>query len=408
MSILILNFVSPKLSPYEEFLINSGEELILLTAAEYSQGFDENKYVYIETFRNYRNNNLVELRAIELYEKYKYHTIIANAEADILRAAKLREYLNLDGQKPDSAIQYRDKVLMKQIAAEHGIPTPPCAAINNAFDLFTFLDQHGLPIVLKPKNGVGSRDTFVIRNQEELNELLYEGVPEQYIAEKFVTGDVCHVDGIIQDGKVVFICASKYLTEPIKYQHKGYLGSYLLESTNPLSERLCAATEKLISVLQTPANTTFHAEWFHTPNNEIILCEIASRTGGGKIVDNIYQGYGIQLMEAFTKTQCSVPYSLPADKKEITANKLTGWVKIPPKQGIFLSAPHSAPPSWVKDYELLAQPGKTYMTPNGVREYIAAFIVEGDSELEVYEKLINIADWFHQTSSWQDSDLIAT
>lgn len=408
MSVLILNFTSQERTPYEKFLKNTGEDLILLTAEEYVEEFNAKDYLYIESFGNYRNNSLIEYRAIELYQKYKYHTIIANAEADIIRAAKLREYLQLDGQNIQSAIQYRDKVLMKEIASKHGIPTPPCQAIDDFFDLFYFVNQYGLPIVLKPKSGVGSRDTFVIQNEQELEELLSQGVPQNYTAEKFVTGELCHVDGIISNGEIIFICASKYLTEPLQYQNKGYLGSYLLDPHSPLSSRLTELTEKLINCLDTPSNTTFHAEWFHTPHDELILCEIASRTGGGKIVNNIYHGYGVHLDQAFVQTQCGVPFSLPVQNVSMKPIKLTGWVKIPPKQGIFLSAPLAQLPEWVKEYQLLAQPGKSYSSPNGVREYIAAFIVEGDSELEIYEKCIQIADWFHQTSSWQDSDLIAT
>ena len=408
MSILILNFVPHDRCPYEQFLKDLGEDLILLTSDEYAQDFNQEDYLYFESFENYRNNQLVEYRALELYKKYQYHTIIANAEADIIRAAQLREYLNIKGQHVQSAIQYRDKVLMKKIAKKHGLPTPPFAAIDNSLDLIHFIEQYQLPIVLKPRSGVGSRDTYVISNQQELEALLAKGIPYDYMAEKFVSGDVYHVDGIIHNGEIVFICASKYLNEPIQYHNRGYLGSYILDPKNPLSIRLCKMTEQLISIFDTPAHTTFHAEWFHTTHNEIILCEIASRTGGGKIVENIYQAYQIHLDQAFVSTQCGLPFSLPGKKDEIKPHKLSGWVKIPPKQGIFVSAPLAQVPNWVKDYQLLAQPGQSFTTPNGIREYIASFIVEGDSELEVYEKLIQIADWFHQTSSWQDSDLIAT
>lgn len=408
MSILIMNFVPHDRSPYEQFLKDLGEDLILLTSDECAKGFKKDDYVYMEIFENYRYNQLVEYRALELYQKYQYHTIIANAEADIIRAAKLREHLNLKGQRLQSAIQYRDKVVMKQIAKKNGLPTPPFAAIDDSFDLFHFIEQYQLPIVLKPRSGVGSRDTYVISNKQELEELLRKGIPPYYMAEKFIPGEVYHVDGIIHNGELVFICASKYLNEPIQYHNKGYLGSYVLDPQNPLAGRLCKMTEQLISVLDTPAHTTIHAEWFHTVHNEIILCEIASRTGGGKIVDNLYTAYNIHLDQAFVRSQCGLPLSLPGKKDEIKPQKLSGWVKIPPKQGIFVSAPIAQLPEWVKDYQLLAQPGQSFNTPNGIREYIASFIVEGDSELEVYEKLIQIADWFHQTSSWQDSDLIAT
>ncbi|SHE65468.1 ATP-grasp domain-containing protein [Seinonella peptonophila] len=404
MSVLILNFVAYDRCPYEKFLKHSGEDLILLTADEYRHHFDENDYAYIESFRNYRHNGCVELRAIELYDKYRYHTIIANAEADILRAAQLRERFQLEGQKMPSAIMYRDKAVMKELAQKHGIPCPPFARINTSFDLIDFVGQHGYPIVMKPADGVGSRDTYVLHNEGDLRALLYEGIPSNYLAEAFVSGHVCHVDGILQEGEIAFICASKYLTEPIKYQNNGYLGSYLLESTDPLAVRLVTMTEQLLRVFDTPANTTFHAEWFHTDDDQVILCEIASRTGGGKIVDSIHQAYEIHLDRAFVETQCQMDPQLPGKKEEIQPKQLTGWVKIPPHKGVFVANPEEILPPWVKEYEYLAVPGRRYDDPNGVREYIASFIVEGSSETDLYDKLINIANWYHHSSKWEDRE----
>lgn len=192
------------------------------------------------------------------------------------------------------------------------------------------------------------------------------------------------------------------MTEPIEYQNQGYLGSYILEPTNPLAVRLATMTEQLIRVFDTPENTTFHAEWFHTPDDQVILCEIASRTGGGKIVDSLHQAYEIHLDQVFVETQCGIDPQLPGKKEEISPKRLTGWVKIPPQKGTFLSNPEEEFPPWVKEYEYLAIPNKRYDDPNGVREYIASFIVEGAFEDEIYDKLIRIADWYHQASTWAD------
>lgn len=402
MSILILNYVPHRRCPYEQFLRHLGEDLILLTAEDYETEFDPKDYVYFESFPNYRHNNNVELRAMELYERYRYHTIIANAEADIIRAAKLRERFQLQGQNLTSAIQYRDKAMMKHFAQKNGIPTPAFAPIENAFDLIDFISKNGFPVVMKPADGVGSRDTYVLHQETDLKQLLSEGVPSRYLAEGFVEGEVCHVDGIVKDGKIAFICASKYLTEPLSYQNRGYLGSYVLPPTDSLAQRLTTMTEKLIYVLETPENTTFHAEWFHTPDDQIVLCEIASRTGGGKIVESLYHAYDIHLDQAFVQTQCQLPLTFSQPKEQITPVRLTGWVKIPPHAAVFNANPEEPLPAWVIAHEYRGVPGKRYDDPNGVREYIASFIVEGDSTTDVYHKLLQIADWYHENSSWME------
>src|SRR5690606_4877229 len=116
---------------------------------------------YIEAFDNYRENGCVELKAIELYEKFQYHTVLANTEADILRAARLRKRFDLKGQSISSAINFRDKIVMKTKAQKHGIKTPPFTKITCAFDLIEFIEEYHYPVLLKPIDGAASQGMFM-------------------------------------------------------------------------------------------------------------------------------------------------------------------------------------------------------------------------------------------------------
>lgn len=400
MSILILNVKSHERCPYEKFLQNSGEELILLTSKQEAEGFHEDDYAYIEAFDNYRENGCVELRAIELYERFKYHTIFANTEADILRAAKLRKRFNLKGQSIESAINFRDKVVMKTIAQQHGIPTASFAKITCSFDLIEFVEKNGFPVLLKPIDGAASQGMFLLKNKKDLEKVLRHQLPPNYKAETFIEGEMCHVDGIIQNGRLEFICASKYLNEPMNFMDIGYLGAYTLDPKNPLSNRLIQETKKVLETFDTPENTIFHAEWFHTPDDQIIFCEIASRTAGGITVEMIDHSYGVNLYEAFAKIQVDLPLAsltCPVEPKQ-----MAGLMQIGPKPGTFLAGPTVPPPSWVVDYQLLTTPGQSFNGDlNTIREFISAMVVVGETEEIVKKRLLEGFHWFHQHSKWQ-------
>lgn len=106
-------------------------------------------------FENYENNGNVDLQAIELHKKYNFTHITYLAEQDIIRAARLRyhtnhnkgrkrkntkivltfsrEYLGLPGQSMDSALCFRDKVIMKDYLNAHLPEEVKYAFLINSF-----------------------------------------------------------------------------------------------------------------------------------------------------------------------------------------------------------------------------------------------------------------------------------
>lgn len=401
MSILVLNSVPHRRSPYEKFLKELNEDLILLTAEKHREGFPEKDYVYIESFENYDDNGFVDLRAIELYKKYQYRTIINCYEFDVLRAATIREALRLPGQWTRSAMMYRNKHVMKKMVQQHGIPIPSFRKIITPIDLIEFIERHNYPVLIKPIQGAGSRKISTLNNPHDLRQFLRQGIPPDTMVESFVEGDIYHVDGIINNGKIEFVCTSKYLRPLYQYQSGTYTGGYLLHPTNPLSIRMEKLTAQVVQALDTPANTTFHAEWFHTPDDRIIFCEIASRPGGGRINETLKHTFGVDLYQSHVRLLLDLPQQLPKPEEISQVNKLSGRVLMIKKEGRFLSAPKEDPPPWVVHYELAAKPGDLIGSPTDCVDFIAGFVVEGSSEDEVQQRLYSISNWFYQLSQWE-------
>src|SRR5690606_33006453 len=151
--------------------------------------------------------------------------------------------------------------------------------------------------------------------------------------------------------------------------------------------------------LDTPRCTSFHAEWFHTADDELIFCEIASRTGGGRIRETILHSYGIDLYQASARSNCNLPIDIPSG--ELKDGQIHGRVLMLSRDATFVHGPKEEPPVPVVAYELTGQPGTHYDSPYNCVDSVAAYIVSGTTEKEVHEKLLTLSDWFEKTARWE-------
>ncbi|MEM5613495.1 hypothetical protein AAHB43_01410 [Staphylococcus pseudintermedius] len=78
----------------------------------------------IEAFEHYMVNPDIEMRALELSQQYDISHVLSISEFDVIRAAKIRALLKIEGQSLISAEAYRDKVLMKQLLQSTSVKTP--------------------------------------------------------------------------------------------------------------------------------------------------------------------------------------------------------------------------------------------------------------------------------------------
>jgi phosphoglycolate phosphatase-like HAD superfamily hydrolase len=156
-------------TPYDRWA--GGEaDLHLLVAEERADGYAHLPNVH--RFPSYRTNGMLERVALELAQSVPVSVVVARAEPDLLRAARLRDRLGLPGQGYHSALAFRDKVVMKRRLAVARIPVPAFAPIDTALDLLEFIERHGLPVVVKPARGSGSLGVSVVRTSGELDALL--------------------------------------------------------------------------------------------------------------------------------------------------------------------------------------------------------------------------------------------
>jgi biotin carboxylase len=403
MSILILNSSRNTDVPYEEWLAESGEELLLLCSSRQERVSD--RYQAVRKFENYETNACVEAAALELFDKHRYRVVIAKAEADLLRAGRLRDVVGVAGQGWESARAYRDKTVMKTYTQKAGVPTPIFQRIETAFDLLSFVKRHGYPVFVKPVDGSGSMGTEALRGPADLERLLAGGLPHNLEVEQFIEGEMYHVDGVVLDGQTVLMQPSRYLNGGcLAFKSDNPCGSYTLPDTNPLKARLSAFTQRVIDALPSPPTFTFHAEVFHTPSDELVFCEIASRTGGGRINETVRQACGVNMDRLWIRAQCGLPVDAQEVRRTVAAHTgVAGWLMLPPRNAVLESLPETAP-AWISEYWKNAAPGTNFAGPAYARrksgDYIASIIVKADTEAQVQERLADSLRWLDGSIRW--------
>src|SRR5690606_26994592 len=146
--------------------------------------------------------------------------------------------------------------------------------------------------------GTESNQVYIISHLNELEHLARSSVfsythTAPFEVESFVQGQHLHVNGLFQGGKILCSWSSVYPSPPVALHQGQYAASYLLGEDNPLNGHLKDYVENVLKSLPTPDGMAFHLEVFVNSQNEIILCEIASRVGGKGVNLGWKKSFGI-------------------------------------------------------------------------------------------------------------------
>lgn len=296
MSIVILDREGNNKRPYLEWLGNLKleDKLYIIGYEETSNSFNYKNSI---GFYNFESNLAVESFIFKLHRTDPIKHLFAFEEGTIIRAAVIRERLNINGQSVSSAIQYRDKYIMKKVLNKSGIGVPNFRKINHFMDIITFIDEYGFPCILKPRLKWASKGIIKLNSYQDVFMLEGEDILSDYMIEKYVKGRLFHVDGLRTSDKMYFSCISEYIENCFdSFSKNEGLTTVMIDEDSQLWNPLKNYVETIFSILETPSNCPFHAEIFlEESTNDLLLCEIASRSIGGDFTKNIERTYGVNL-----------------------------------------------------------------------------------------------------------------
>ncbi|MFD5520101.1 hypothetical protein [Streptomyces sp. NPDC127066] len=345
---------------------------------------------------------MVEEIALSLHERWSFDQVIALSEFDLLRAARLRRLFGVPGQDVPSATAFRDKLVMKRILADAGVPVVRFAPVTHFDDVLRFGADHGYPMVVKPRTGAGSEDVHVLHGEEDLPRLLAahrelgsdDGA--RLLAETYVEHELIHVDGLVADGVTRLMWASTQGDSTCLDVKRGrLLHSCLLDADDPVLAEAVDLAGRALNALPAPETYLFHVELFRDVRGTLLVNEAASRMGGGMIEHMLQLSFGVSLPEVFVRFLAGGdPAPIPA-----TPRRMAGLALFPPRAGILLDIPATCPVEGVVTYTRHAEPGQRLRAARQSVEKIASVLAAGPTRSDVEKSLA-------ATSAWLDRSVV--
>ncbi|MCT9084650.1 ATP-grasp domain-containing protein [Streptomyces fulvoviolaceus] len=327
-----------------------------------------------------------ELAIRRLATRHTFSHLLTDNEYDLERAARIREDLGIPGQSVAGALSFRDKAVMKEVASA-AVRTARFARLGTFGDLIDFIWGQGYPVVVKPVKQGGSRGVAVLRDEDDLTGFSRRHWRDDLIVEEFVEGRMYHVDAVLAPG-YRFVAASRYLRSCLGVFTGQNNGSVQLHPEEPFAVRLRTFLGLVLDVFDTPETGAYHLEVFHTPDDELVLCEIASRVGGNRIPALTRATYGVDLHSTWLRLSLGLPVEPPP---VVPPAEVHGSVSVLP-QGRPVRAPGRPPFDWVRHYEVNER-----LAPGAVAQdstsYLCSVIVAGADSDQVEERLYEAEAW---------------
>ncbi len=236
---------------------------------------------------------------------------------DLELAAFLREHLRIPGMGETTTRYFRDKLAMRLQAAEAGIPVPDFIHVLNHRRVGEFMERIPAPWVLKPRFLAGAIGIRKVQAADEVWRIAGELGDEQsyYLLERYVPGDIFHVDSIVYEGAIRFAVASRYGRPPMDVSHGGGIfTTRMLERGSDDDRALAGMNARVLQAMGLKRGVS-HTEFIKGREEGIIyFLETSARVGGAHIADMVEAGTGINLWAEWAKIEIAggkAPYAPP-------------------------------------------------------------------------------------------------
>ena len=232
--------------------------------------------------------------------------IVALDDFDVETAAQLREHFRLPGMGDSMARNFRDKLAMRTTAWNAGLLVPEFTGVFNYEDLHSFMIRVSPPWLLKPRSEASSMGIKKIHHADELWPILDSLGDQQsfYVMEQFVEGDVYHVDGLMNNGNVLFSIAHKYGQPPLSvYSGGGVFLTRSLDRESDESKALTALNKQVLKAMGLVRGAT-HSEYIKSrADGRLYFLENAARVGGANISECVDYATSVNLFREWARIE---------------------------------------------------------------------------------------------------------
>jgi biotin carboxylase len=264
-----------------------------------------------------------------LARRYAIDRIVPLDEYDVPVAAALREHLRLPGMGDSAARFVRDKLAMRMGAHQAGISVPDFTAATNDAAVAEYLGRVPGPWLVKPRAEASTIGIARVETAEEVWARL-ESLGDRrsfHLIERFVPGDVFHVDSLIAGGTVVFASVGQYGRPPLDVFHGGGIARTHMIRRRSADEKALQDLNREVIAALCPSDGVTHMEFIKAHGNgRFYFLEVAARVGGAHISDVIEHATGLNLWAEWAKLEAAqdgTAYALPEIRHNYGAVMIT-------------------------------------------------------------------------------------
>jgi biotin carboxylase len=232
--------------------------------------------------------------------------IVALDEFDLEMASTLREHLRVPGMGETTVRYFRDKLAMRMRAQEEGIAVPEFTPVVNYDRLREYMATVPPPWVLKPRLSASALGIRKLDDSEQVWRALDELGDHQsfHLLERFIPGNVFHVDSIVWEREVQLAEVHGYVSPPFDVYHGGGLfASRTVERNAPEAREMRRLNEEVARALGM-VRGTLHTEFIRSAEDgRFHFLETAARVGGAFIVEMVEAATGINLWREWARLE---------------------------------------------------------------------------------------------------------
>ncbi len=278
---------------------------------------------YIEPSEHGQMNRDDLIKGVSFLHRTRHiDRIVALDDFDVENAAALREHLRVPGMGDTTARYFRDKLAMRFKAKSGGVPVPDFVPVLHYETIAKYLERVPGPWLLKPRGEASAIGIRKIERAPDLWPILDQLGDRQsnYVLERFLPGEIYHVDSIVSEREVVFAVPHKYLRPPMDVSHHGGVsGTRNLPLKSEDAKALLAINRDLLAALGKVRGVA-HSEFIKAnEDGRFYFMETSARVGGAHTVEVVEAATGVNLWAEWAKIEIGrgkAPYQLPSDRYE--------------------------------------------------------------------------------------------
>jgi biotin carboxylase len=232
-----------------------------------------------------------------------------SADRAVPVVAAVAQALGLPGIGTQTAHVMTNKIAMRRLFAEEGVPQPRFAAARSLLDARAAAETVGFPAVLKPADSGGQRGIFRLDSLDDLDAHLHAALAEsadgEVILESFHEG--LELNGLVvaREGEAFPLTLSDRLRPPGPGFGVGWIHVYPTTIFGVALEEAERVAVHAVHALGLQNGIAFPQ--LLVVDGRVLVIEVAARIPGGQMADLARHAVGVDLVEVALRQALGVP-----------------------------------------------------------------------------------------------------